>query len=219
MHPSKAWLMEEFGKTATRALCANGFDAVFVPDAAAARAAVLSRIPAGATVGFGSTMTLLEIGLLPELEAGGFELLNPPNKKLPDAKPERDALRRRAVQADVAIAGANAVTLNGEIVGTDGTGNRMALYVFGPKHTILIAGANKIVPDVFDAQMRIRQIAAPANARRLDKKTAPCFTTGICDDEACTTADRICNVSVILHKKPAGIDKFSVILVGEDLGL
>jgi len=219
MHPSKVWLYQELGQTAARALCANGFDAVFVPDAAAAREAVLSRIPAGATVGFGGSVTLQEIGLFPALEAGGFDLLNPPSKKMPDSKPERDALRRRAVQADVALAGANAVTLNGEIVSTDGTGNRMSLYVFGPGHTILIAGANKIVPDVFDAQLRIRQIAAPANAKRLDKKTAPCFSTGICDDEACTSIDRICNVTVILHKKPAGIPEFSVILVGEDLGL
>jgi L-lactate utilization protein LutB len=205
-------------QTAARALCANGFDAVCVPNAEAARAAILSRIPAGATIGFGSSVTLQEIGLLPALEAGGFDLLNPPNKKMPDSKPERDALRRRAVQADVAIASANAITLDGEIVSTDGTGNRVSFYMFGPKHTILVAGANKIVPDVFDAQQRIRRIAAPANANRLDKKTAPCFSTGICDDAACTTIDRICNVTVILHKKPSGIEKFSVILVSESLG-
>ena len=61
-------------------------------------------------------------------------------------------------------------------------------------------------------------MAAPVNARRLDKKTTPCFSTGICDDEACTTDDRICNATVILHKRPAGIDRFSVILVSQDLG-
>ncbi len=84
MHPAKSWLLEQLGKKAAEALRANGFDAVFVPSAEAARAAVLERMPKGASVGFGSSMTLQEIGLIPELEAGGFDLINPPNKKLPD---------------------------------------------------------------------------------------------------------------------------------------
>jgi hypothetical protein len=152
------------------------------------------------------------------LEAGEYNLINPPTMTLPDDKEARDALRRRAAQADVCLTSANAVTLDGEIVSTDGAGTRVAFYAFGPRQVILVVGANKIVADIFDAQRRVRQVAAPLNAKRLDRKTAPCFSTGICDDLACVTGDRICKVTVILHWRPSGIDRFSVILVGEDLG-
>jgi L-lactate utilization protein LutB len=219
MHPARQWLLQQMGQKAAKALAANGFDAEYVPNAGAACAAVLQRIPHGASIGFGGSITLQEIGLIPALEAGGYRLINPPTLKLPDDKPARDTLRRQAVHADVCLAGANAVTLDGEIVSTDGAGTRVVNYLFGPRQTILVVGANKVVSDVYEAQLRIRQVAAPANAKRLDKKTAPCFTTGICDDAACVTEDRICKATVILHKKPSGIDRFSVVLVGEDLGL
>jgi L-lactate utilization protein LutB len=218
MHAAKSWLLEQLGKKAAEALRINGFDAVFVPNAEAARAAVFERIPRGASVGFGGSMTLQEIGLIPMLEAGGFDLINPPNRKLPDDKAERDAIRRRAVQADVCLAGANAITLGGEIASTDGTGNRLVTYLFGPKATILVAGVNKIVSDIYEAQQRIRQVAAPANARRIQGTGAPCTIAGVCDDAACAGANRICNATVILHKRPSGVEQFSVIIVGEDLG-
>ena len=152
MHPARTWLLEQLGQKAAAALQANGFDAVCVANADEARAAVLARIPAGASIGFGGSMTLGEIGLIPALEAGGYDLINPPNKKLPDDKEARDAVRRRAVQADVCIASANAVTLDGEIASTDGTGNRLVTYIFGPRQTILVVGANKVVADIYDAQ-------------------------------------------------------------------
>jgi L-lactate utilization protein LutB len=218
MHAAKSWLLEQLGKKAAEALRINGFDALFVPNAEAARAAVFERIPRGASVGFGGSMTLQEIGLIPMLEAGGFDLINPPNRKLPDDKAERDAIRRRAVQADVCLAGANAITLDGEIASTDGTGNRLVTYLFGPKATILVAGVNKIVSDIYEAQQRIRQVAAPANARRIQGTGAPCTIAGVCDDAACAGANRICNATVILHKRPSGVEQFSVIIVGEDLG-
>ncbi len=217
MHPAKNWFLQQMAQKAAEALSAHGFDAVYVPNAEAARAAVLERIPQGASIGFGGSMTLQEIGLIPALEAAGFDLLNPPSKKLPDDKEARDAFRRRAAQADVCLASANAVTLDGEIVSTDGTGTRVVFYIFGPRQTILVVGANKVVADVYEAQQRIRQAAAPMNAKRLQKAT-PCTATGICDDMACVGADRICNATVILHRKPGGVDRFSVILVGEELG-
>jgi L-lactate utilization protein LutB len=217
MHPAKAWFLEEMGKKAAEALAANGFDAVYVATAEAARAAVLERIPPGAGIGFGGSMTLQEIGLIPVLEAAGLDLINPPNKPLPESKEARDAVRRRAAQADVCLASANAVTLDGEIVSVDGTGTRVVFYIFGPRQTILVVGANKVVSDVGEAQLRIRQVAAPMNAKRL-QKSAPCTATGICDDLACAGADRICNATVILHRKPGGVERFSVIMVGQELG-
>jgi len=69
-------------------------------------------------------------------------------------------------------------------------GNRVAALTFGPKHVVVIVGRNKIVPSVDEAMFRVKNIAAPANAMRLDKKT-PCVKTSYCEE--CKSPDRICN--------------------------
>ena len=148
MHPAKSWLLQTMGQKAVEALNAQGYDSVYVPDAQAARAAVLERIPAGSSLGFGGSWTLLDIDLFTALEAAGFELINPPSRKLPDDKPARDAIRRQAALADVAIASANAVTLDGEIVSTDRRGTALPSISLDPKPPSWSLGANKIVPDI-----------------------------------------------------------------------
>ena len=90
----------------------------------------------------------------------------------------------------------------------------MAAMIFGPQKVIVIAGINKIVPDVEAAINRIENIAAPINAKRLDRNT-PCTTTGICSD--CESQERICNVMTIINKRPHLTD-LSVVIVGEELG-
>jgi L-lactate utilization protein LutB len=52
---------------------------------------------------------------------------------------------RRASQAQVFITGANGLSLDGEMVNIDGTGNRVASIVYGPESVIVIAGMNKVM--------------------------------------------------------------------------
>ena len=89
--------------------------------------------------------------------------------------------QRQALLADVFLAGVNAVTEQGELVFVDASCTRVAPILFGPKKVILITGCNKIVPNLAYAQERIRHFVAPANAKRLNKKT-PCAQTGQCAD-------------------------------------
>ncbi|MDY7002334.1 MAG: LUD domain-containing protein, partial [Thermodesulfobacteriota bacterium] len=85
---------------------------------------------------------------------------------------------------------------------------------FGPKHVIVLAGRNKIVPDLGSAMTRVKDYAAPVNARRLGKKT-PCAKTSFCRD--CDVPDRICNTWVITEKSfPKG--RIRVVLINEDMG-
>ncbi|MCW4040587.1 MAG: lactate utilization protein, partial [Candidatus Bathyarchaeota archaeon] len=86
--------------------------------------------------------------------------------------------------------------------------------IFGPKKVIVVAGINKVVMDLNAAIDRINNVAAPINAKRLNRKT-PCATTGICSD--CESTERICNIMTIIEKKPLLTD-FTVVLVGEALG-
>jgi len=80
---------------------------------------------------------------------------------------------------------------------------------------ILIIGRNKIVPDLEEAMDRVKDIAAPANAMRLDKKT-PCVETASCHE--CKSPDRICNTWTITQKSfPKG--RIKIILLNENAGL
>ena len=74
---------------------------------------------------------------------------------------------------------ANAVTLDGQLVNIDGTGNRVAALSYGPDCVILLVGMNKIVPDLDAAIARVHNIAAPPNAIRLGLST-PCAKDGVC---------------------------------------
>ena len=64
------------------------------------------------------------------------------------------------------------------------------------------------------AVARVEQVAAPANAVRLHRKT-PCTVTGRCED--CHSPDRICCTTVI-HRQQRVPGRIKVILVGEELG-
>jgi len=99
-------------------------------------------------------------------------------------------------------------------VNVDGTGNRVAAMSFGPGKVIVVAGWNKIVSDVGAAFQRIRDVAAPLNAKRL-KLDLPCVETGFCVD--CDAPDSICRITTVISRKPKRAD-FTVVLVAEQLG-
>jgi hypothetical protein len=100
-------------------------------------------------------------------------------------------------------------------VAADKIGNRVGGITFGPKAVVILVGRNKIVPDLEDAMFRIKNLAAPANAIRLNKST-PCAKTSRCED--CNSPERICNVWTIVEKSfPRG--RVKVILINEELGL
>ena len=116
--------------------------------------------------------------------------------------------------ADVFLTGANAISLDGQMVNIDGNGNRVAAIIYGPKTVLVVAGMNKVVDTLEDALKRARTVAAPMNMQRFDGET-PCAHTGTCAD--CKSEQCICNQIVITrHCRPVGRIKF--ILVGEELG-
>ena len=171
----------------------------------------LELIPAGASVGWGGAMSAQQIGLIDEVRAGGY---HPVDRDACTTAEEREECMRRCLLSDVFITGANALSLDGQMVNIDGNGNRVAAIVYGPKEVIVIAGMNK-VEDTLDAAItRARTVAAPMNQQRFLLPN-PCTTTGTCAD--CKSETCICNqILITRHCRPAGRIKF--ILVGEDLG-
>ena len=207
-----SWRSETVGESAVKALKHNGFDAVFVKTSAEAAEIVARYLKKGSSIGFGGSMTVKNLGIQVAAQAAGCELLD---HNAPGLAPEaKTKILKRQLTSDVFISGSNAVTLEGEILNVDGTGNRVAALSFGPTKTIVVVGINKIVRDMDEAFARLETYAAPMNNKRLDKPN-PCVKAGICMD--CDGDGRICRVYNIMRKRPGGTD-FTVIIVGEDLG-
>lgn len=213
MEQLERWFREKQVERTINALMKNRFEALFVMDAKAAFEEVMRRIPDGATVGVGGSVTLAQIGLLDALKNRKIQFIWPQQQAKNDE--ERLDLFRKSFTCDVFLTSTNAVTESGKLFNVDATGNRVGAMFIGPKKTIVVCGVNKIVKDLDAAEKRVREWAAPQNAKRLNRKT-PCVETGLCED--CSSPDRICNIYVTLAKKPARNDVV-VILVGEYLGI
>jgi len=166
----------------------------------------------GDTVSFGGSETLNECGMLSLLrEKDDITLFDRATAASPD---ETEEIFRKAFSVDCYFMSTNAITLEGELVNIDGRGNRVAALVFGPKYVIVMAGMNKVVPNLTDAYNRVKNIASPPNCIRLNKKT-PCAATGHCGD--CYSPDCICSQTVITRR--SGLpDRIKIILIGEELG-
>ncbi len=212
MNPTEQWQYETLGRAACEALKKNGFDAAYLPTGAEALAKLASLIKPGMKVGFGGSMTVKALGLAERIGALGAQLLDHNAPGLD--KEAKLAVMRAQLSCDLFVAGSNAVTLDGDIVNVDGNGNRVAALTFGPKKTVVVVGANKIVRDIDEALARIETRAAPLNNKRLDRPN-PCVKSGQCED--CQGDTRICRVYQILRRRPS-LSDFTVLVVGESLG-
>ena len=207
------WHHQALGEKLVKALEKNNFSASYVADREEAAVKLLELIPASATVGFGGSVTLGQLGIIAKLEERGNSVLN---YMKPGLSPQEvRAIRRQHLLSDVYLSGTNAVTLDGKLVNVDATGNRVGPMLFGPDKVFIVVGINKIVHDVAEAENRVKLWASPPNNKRLDYPN-PCAQTGVCVD--CQGPTRICNITTIIHKKPRQTD-IHVIVVGEELGL
>lgn len=207
------WHRDTIGEKVVGALTKNNFTATYLKTREEAAAKLLELIPPTATIGFGGSVTLSELGIITKLEERGNPVLN---FLKPGLSPQEvRAIRRQHLLADVYLSGTNAVTLDGKLVNVDASGNRVGPMLFGPDKVFIVVGVNKIVKDVAAAEERVKIWASPANNKRLSYPN-PCAQTGVCVN--CQGPSRICNITTIVHKRPRLTD-VHVIVVGENLGL
>jgi hypothetical protein len=199
-------------EAAVKALEKRWFEARWFDNQERAAEAVLELIPRGSKVGAGGSVTLRETGVLELLEERGDEVVcHRPEMGFE----ESIEVRKEAITCPYFLCSSNSITMEGELLNTDGMGNRVAGMIFGPQTVVVLAGANKLVEDREEAFSRIRNVAAPANARRLGMDL-PCVTKGRCVD--CREPMNICRVTTIISLKPMWTD-LKVFLVAEPLGL
>lgn len=203
---------EKLGKTVVKALEGRNFEAYYCNSKEEALAQAMKLIPDGASVSWGGAASVDQIGLKEALrEKGGFTLLD---RDAVESQEEKLAVMRQGLACDVFLAGTNALSQDGQLVNIDGTGNRVAAMIFGPKSVVVIAGINKITATVEDAWTRARNEAAPINAQRFPALQTPCLKTGECGD---CKGDSICAYIVTTRMcRPA--KRIKVIVVGENLG-
>lgn len=202
---------EKRGEQLVKNLRSRQFAAWYCASREEALEKALELIPEGATVGWGGALSAEQIGLIDAVRKGNYKAIDRENAR---SMEERNAMMKQALLADVFLVGANALSLDGQMVSIDGNGNRVGAIVYGPDSVIVIAGMNKVVATVEDAVRRARTIAAPMNKQRFPIAT-PCEVTGSCAD--CKGDNCICNqILITRNSKPA--QRIKVILVGEELG-
>jgi hypothetical protein len=210
MSPKKAYyenladsLIEKFNKRGIEGYyCENSEDALLMAK---------RFLTPGCSISWGGSQTLEEIGLLDELKASDYILYDRHSAKTPD---EKSLMYSKIVTSDYFFMSSNAITLDGQLINIDGSGNRIACLITGPKNVIVIAGMNKIVTDVNTGMERVRNMAAPPNVVRLDLNT-PCAELGKCAN--CLVDDCIC-CEIVITRKSKIPGRIKVILVGEELG-
>ena len=162
------------GQVLVKNLRSRHFEAYYCADRCSALEKALELIPKGASVGWGGAMSAEEIGLIDAVRSGEYHAIDRDKGATPE---ERDQIMRQCLSAQVFLTGANALSLDGQMVNIDGNGNRMAAIVYGPESVIVVAGMNKVMDSLEDAVTRARTVAAPMNKQRFGAVTG-CAETG-----------------------------------------
>ena len=168
-----------------------------------------TMIQSGMSVGLGGSTTVKEIGLLDYLvQKDDITLFNQYEKGI--SMEENTNRRRQGMLTDIYVTGTNAITRDGKLVNADGSGNRVAALIFGPKKVLVVAGVNKIVDTLEDGFKRLMDVAATKNVDRMNNLAK------INGKEPRHNLDNIANK--FSYIKADEKDRINIILVNEELG-
>lgn len=168
---------------------------------------VLEMIPRESLVSCGSSSTINEIDLKTALKNEGYNFLDPSE---PEGGGAKDLAAHQALAAEYFLMSSNAISATGELVNIDGYGNRVGALIFGPKHVIVIAGINKVMPNLEAAILRAKTYAAQMTML-IFKRDYASF------DELAAAAQGACS-HMVITSRTALKGRIKVILVGETLG-
>ena len=202
--------MEDLMKQAVEGMRSNGFEVVELRTAKDACDYLTANIPDGATVGVGGSVSVRDIGVLPALEQKDCIVYSHWGAQPDEAR----AILKKAMEAQVYLTSANAVTRTGKLVLVDGTGNRTAAVCYGPMQVYFVISRSKVVDGgINTAVARIKKNACPQNARRLGLKTA-CALTGNCSADC---PESMCRLTLAVDRVPRS-RRMTVLFVEETLG-
>ena len=163
------------------------------------------------TVGFGGSVTLEQMGLYDRLALHNDVYYH---NRLPGGM-TKAAVCKEANAAQIYLSSVNGLAETGEIINIDGNGNRISAMLYGHEKVYFVVGENKIAKDFNTALWRVKNIAAPKNARRVKAKTPCAIKADKCYN--CESTNRICRALSVLWGAPLHGD-FEIILIHEELG-
>lgn len=172
---------------------------------------IISMLPENGVIAYGGSESFKESGMLSALQSGSCQLIDRASAVTDE---EKRTLYSRTVMADAYFMSSNAITYDGKLINIDGSGNRLACLMHGPKEVYIIVGMNKFVKSTEAGIERVRNLASPANVQRLNRKT-PCHETGLCAD--CLAPDCICSHLVITRRSLLP-GRIKVFMTAENLG-
>ena len=168
-----------------------------------ARQIVLERIPQGAEVHSGKSKTLQDSGILDLLQdLNQYRTLRHQTMKM-DRKTQGREIRKLISAPDFMLGSVNAITEDGILVDASATGSQLGPYASAAGKVILVAGSQKIVPDLETAFKRIREYVLPWEEDQVRKAVnMGTFVGKILIIEREWVAGRM---TVILVREPLGI--------------
>ena len=212
MDKNVLWVNEQRILRTIKALEKNNMNGYMVASNVDLISKIEELISPKSKVSCGGSMTLFETGVIDHLKSGRYEFLDRYKEGL--TQDEIKEIFRQSFLSDAYVTSTNAITENGEIYNVDGNGNRVAAMLYGPDKVIIVAGVNKIVPNVEEAIIRTKEYASPINAKRLNKET-PCTKIGRCVE--CNSDNRICNEYTLI-KRQIDKNRIHVIYLNDNLG-
>ncbi len=178
----------------------------------------------GCVITSGGSMSLNECGITELFQNQKYRFMNRSRKGI--TPEQQQECFKASIGADFFFCSTNAITENGELLNVDGFANRISAIAFGPKKVVMVVGKNKIVPDLNEAFLRVKKIAAPKNCVRLGIDN-PCAKLGHCVSllnnpnpdfaDGCKNDTRIC-CDYLISALQRQENRITVILVNEDLG-
>src|SRR5258708_27489659 len=130
------------------ALEEHGFSVEVVDDLDAARAAVLARIPAGASVMTNTSVTLQDTGIADAINNGGPYDSARNRMFALDFATQGQEMKAIGGQPDYALGSVHAVSRDGTLVIASASGSQLASYAWGAANVIFVVGAQKLVPNL-----------------------------------------------------------------------
>ncbi len=140
------------------ALKNHGVDVILVDTKEQALEKILENIPEGSKIMNGSSTTLIQVGFSEMLKSGNhkWKNLHEDILKEQDYAKQSDLRRKSLTEADYFLCSVNAITEDGKLVAVDASGSRVGALPFAAKKVLIVAGANKIVPNIEGAFDRIQ---------------------------------------------------------------
>ncbi|MGM9522605.1 MAG: lactate utilization protein [Oscillospiraceae bacterium] len=205
--------MENAAQTVIKGLERRNMTGEYCRTADDARAAIARYLVPGSSVSWGRTATLEELGAIDMIYNSGCKVYD--RFAFRGDKEKTREIFKESLFCDTYFMSANAISMDGILVNIDGHGGRVAYLAFGPEKVVVVAGMNKVAPDLDSAVKRARNVAAPTNITRQGCTTTPCAGKGKCYN--CLSEDCIC-CQVLITRRSRVKDRIHVILVGERLG-